>query len=57
VIAPYFVKFANSKGFTLVNAAFLADLQALMAAQLGATLVNLSPVKNLKIFTVPLTAA
>ncbi|GBF95124.1 hypothetical protein Rsub_07708 [Raphidocelis subcapitata] len=56
VLAPYFVKFAEKKGKTLDEAAFLADLQALQGAQLTATLQNLSPVKNLKLFSVPLTS-
>jgi hypothetical protein len=55
VIAPFFVKFGKKKGKSIDLVKFQADLNNLHAKQLGATLVNLSPVNTLRLWNVPLT--
>jgi hypothetical protein len=47
---------AKNRGAKLDKDTFLEALTALQAKQLGATLANLSPVKNLYIYSVPVTA-
>lgn len=57
VLTSWFVSYAKSNGKTLDSAAFLKALTDLQGAQLGATLANLSPVKDLIVWTVTLNVA
>lgn len=47
---------ASKNGATIDATQFTANLNALLGKQLVATLKNLTPVKNLNIYSVPVTA-